>query len=91
MEVRSRIQAGANAWSTDGQRDIQKLKGNVLDSCVVPSRLLLCQLLHMACPNGTMREQLDKENSRCNDSGVKENDISKRRSWNEILYSKQNS
>ena len=42
VEVRRRIQAGANAWrNVEGvmvDRNIsRKLKGNVLDSCVVPA------------------------------------------------------
>ena len=37
-----------------------------------------------------MREQLDKENSRCKESGEKENERPKRRSWNQGLPSWQN-
>ena len=42
MDVRRRIQAGANAWrNVEGvmmDRNIsRKLKGEVLDSCVVPA------------------------------------------------------
>ena len=42
VEVRSRIQAGANAWrNVEGvmmdRKISRKLKGDVLDSCVVPA------------------------------------------------------
>ena len=38
VEVRRRVQAGANAWRNVVDRKIsRKLKGKVLDSCVVPA------------------------------------------------------
>ena len=44
VEVQRRIQAGANAWrnvegGNGGQKDCQKNKGKVLDSCVVPTSI----------------------------------------------------
>ena len=44
VEVRRRIQAGANAWrNVEGvmmdRKISRKLKGKVLDSCVVPARV----------------------------------------------------
>ena len=71
MEVRRRIQAGANAWrNVEGvmvdRKISRKLKRKVPDSCVVPYIWLgdVSAVQTATTQITSMREQLDKESSR---------------------------
>ena len=55
VDVRCRMQAGANAWrnvgGNDGQKDFQKTEGDVLDSCVVPASTSGLETLALSEPH----------------------------------------
>ena len=55
VEVRRRIQAGANAWRNEGvmvdRKIYRKLKGEVLDSCVVPASTYGSKTLALSEPH----------------------------------------
>ena len=69
VEVRRRIQAGAKAWrNVEGvmvdRKISRKLKGKVLDSCVVPASTYGLETLALSeLQVGPMREQLDKKDN----------------------------
>ena len=75
----------ANAWKkVEGimmDRNIsRKPKGKILDS--TRSSIYGLKMVAMSELQQHMREQLDKENSRCKESGEMETEIHQRRSWN---------
>ena len=80
VEVRRRIQAGVNAWRklvrVMRDRKISRmLKRNVLDYSVVAASTY-------GLETTSMREQLDKENIQCKETGEKEIERPKKISWN---------